>query len=163
MTNQTDMVMFEPGQIWFPNSDMSIMKNVSQMLTYGSVPRQISHTFEWKYTVWVVYNEFFDKEKTHVDSLINFKKWVKETNASNVPAQKGLFGRYTREHQKHIIIVQSYTDIWHEIVAWIIENVEGKWSLNTRFKKYLQTGSLMYCFEASFEDLQTATLFRLRF
>lgn len=161
------MVTLEPGQIWFPNDDISVMKNVSQLVIYGRnknhFPRQISHTFEWKDTVWVVYHEFFDKDHTHTDTLVNFEKWVQDTKATNVLAENDLLAKYTKEHQKHIIVVHSNTDIGHEMAAWIIENVGSKWSFNTRSKQDSRTGSLTYCFEASFEDLQTATLFRLRF
>lgn len=158
------MVTLEPGQIWFPNDDMLYGGNLSRILYGGNFPRQISHTFEWKHTVWVVYHEFFDKEQTYTDSLVSFENWVRDTNASDVPAPNDLLSNYTKEHQKHIIVVKSEKDIGHEMAAWIVQNVGAKWSFNTRSKQNFQTGgSIEYYFEASFEDLQTATLFRLRF
>jgi hypothetical protein len=41
----------------------------------------------------------------------------------------------------------------NDILAWIVDNVECKWSI------MIDQGSLSF----SFDDLQTATLFRLRF
>jgi hypothetical protein len=114
--------------------------------------------------VWVVYHKHFDKESSHTEKLSDFEKWIIDTDASNIATNNKTLMGYTREHQTHIVIVKSDTDdLAAEIAEWVIQNVSDKWSFNTYFKQDSSTGCMIHFFETSFEDLQTATLFRLRF
>jgi hypothetical protein len=71
----------------------------------------------------------------------------------------GRFKYFDYKTRKHRVILddmneQKFLNCFH----WIHENVENKWSLTT-----LATPTDCYNLEFSFSDLETATLFRLKF
>jgi hypothetical protein len=140
--------MIEQDRIWRPDKKYFDTKNW--------YPRQVRRVETFKAGVWIQYFEYISN-RVEVCSIKSFTDWVLKFGA--VLSETDLFEHYEIIPHQYEIVVADKPDqnILPVIMEWMDENVDCKWHLETHEKGKTPNH------HASFSDLPTATLFRLRF
>jgi hypothetical protein len=156
--------MISPDQTWYPKASRN-------GVVYGKwwVPRHITKIIQRDDgDDWVEYYEYLDSDRDICCSVGIFAGWIIASTA--VLAVNPTFRFHNRSPLAYEVKIEDCEDyiLFPEIIQWIDENVDCKWHLSsgwTGADRMLITPSSFnpMVYSVSFDDLPTATLFRLRF